>query len=167
MTRAELIPESLIGRMHAQLAHLGVDVRLHAANVREMCERLPGLVKNPQGLFVTWCQREADAHQARAAANERDRDRYAELQVQLFAFVALEGASPRFIARVLTQALHEGYTALNRRTIDKLRAMGDRWERPAVARDTEGPREPGARDAAGVQLQGAGPGRSDAGAQTD
>ena len=164
MSHAELIAESLVQRMAAQLGPLGVDVRLHAANVREMAERMPGLVENPAGLFVTWCQREADAHQARHAAGERDRERYAELQVQILAWVAGGGVGPRLLARVLEQLAREGYPALNRRTVEKLRALGPRW--PASARENghEGPMGAAARDARGQQVQGTGPGRSDAGA---
>jgi hypothetical protein len=158
MSHAELIPESVIQRMAVQLAHLGVDVRVHAANVREWCERQPGLVENPVGLFVTWCQCEADHRRERAAAAARDRDRYAELQVQVFAWIAGGGVGPRLLARVLDQASREGYPALNPRTIEKLRALGPRWPELARADGSRGPQVAGARDARG--REGFGPGRS-------
>jgi hypothetical protein len=161
------IAHSLVQRLEAQLGPLGVDVRLHLANVAEMCERNPGLVENPAGLFVTWCQREADAHQARAAAAANDRERYAHLQVAVYAEVASGRFTPRELARVLTQASREGFPALNRRTIELLRAMGNRWEPlPPPATRVEGPDPAAARDARGLELQGTGPGRSDAGAHT-
>jgi len=164
MNHADLIPESLIRRLNAQLGPLGVDVQLHVANVLEMAQRLPGMVENPAGLLVTWCQREADARQAQNAARERDRERYAELQVELYRWVMETRPHPRLLARVLDQASREGYPALNRRTIEKLRALGARW--PAREHGAEGPMSAGARDASGMELQGTGTGRSRAGADS-
>jgi hypothetical protein len=168
MSRATLIADSLVRRLEAQLAHLGVDVRLHLANVLEMCERLPGQVENPPGLLVTWCSREADARRARAAARAQDRDRYAELQVEVYRAIAFRRFTPRELARVLLQATREGYPALNPRTIEMLRSMGDRWEAEPVARRdaSEGPDNAGARDATGRVNHESGTGRSaDVGAQ--
>jgi len=166
MNHADLIPESLIRRLNAQLGPLGVDVQLHVANVLEMAQRLPGMVENPAGLLVTWCQREADARQAQNAARERDRERYAELQIELYRWVMEARPHPRLLARVLDQASREGYPALNRRTIEKLRALGARWPEPARANGHEGPNGAGARDASGRELQGTGPGRSCAGSSS-
>ena len=164
MSHAELIPQSLVRRLSAQLGPLGVDVPMHVANVLEMAQRLPGLVENPAGLLVTWCQREADARQAQNAARERDREKYAELQVEIYRWVMETRPGPRLLARVLDQASREGYPALNRRTIEQLRALGARWPAPAHQDAHEGPRSAGARDAYGPQSQGTGTGRSDAGA---
>jgi hypothetical protein len=164
MSHAELIPESLVRRLSAQLGPLGVDVQLHVANVLEMAQRLPGMVENPAGLLVTWCQREADARQAQNAARERDRERYAELQIDLYRWVMETRPGPRLLARVLDQASREGYPALNRRTIERLRAMGVRWPAAASTYGHEGPRGAGARDACGPQSQGTRTGRSDVGA---
>ena len=92
MSHADGIAESLVRRLHAQHGPLGVDVHLHVANVREMCERLPGKIDNPSGLLVTWCQREADRRQAGRVAASRaaagDRERYAGLQVEIYRAVA-------------------------------------------------------------------------------
>lgn len=167
MSHADLIPEGLIRRVAAQLGPLGVDVRLHAANVQEMVERQPGLVENPAGLFVTWCQREADAHQARTAAATRDRERYAELQVGIFAWVASGGVGPRLLARVLEQASREGYPALNRRTIEKLRALGAHWPAGSCELGDEAPSRTAARDVGGALPQGTRPGRSCARAESE
>jgi len=169
MSHATVIAESLVRRMSAQMGPLGVDVHLHLANVLEMVGRLPGQVDNPSGLFVTWCQREADAHQARRAAAAADRERYAELQVEVYRAIALGRFGPRELARVLTQATREGYPAINPRTIDLLRSMGDRWDAEPAMRSlrTEGPTHAGARDAAGSAHDGSSPRRSvDAGSQS-
>jgi hypothetical protein len=162
MTHANDIAESLVRRLQAQHGPLGVDVHLHLANVREMCERLPGQVKNPAGLLVDWCQREADARQAGRAARDRDRERYAELQVEVYRAVAAGRFTPRVLARVLTQASREGYPALNPRCIELLRSMEDRWDADPAWRDpnTEGPSHAGARDATGRTNQAAPTGRS-------
>jgi len=159
MSRATVIAESLVRRLEAQLAPLGVDVRLHLANVREMCERLPGQVENPPGLLVAWCTREAEAHQARWAAAAKDRERYAELQVEVYRALAHGRFTPRELARVLTQASRESYPALNPRCIEMLRAMGDRWDAEPPAR-LEGPNHAGARDATGSEIRGTNSGRS-------
>jgi hypothetical protein len=151
MSHATGIAESLVRRLEVQLGSLGVDVRLHLANVREMCERLPGQVENPSGLLVTWCTREAEAHQVRHAAAARDRERYAELQVEIYRALARGRFTPRELARVLTQASRESYPALNPRCIEMLRSMGDRWEAEPATRPqlTEGPNLAGATEATG------------------
>jgi hypothetical protein len=169
MSHATPIADSLVRRMHAQLAPLGVDVYLHRANVLEMCERLPGQVENPPGLFVSWCQREADARRAGQAAAEKDRWRYGELQVEVYRAIAERRWTPRDLARVLTQASRESYPALNPRTIEMLRSMGDCWDaQPRIRTERgEGPIHAGARDATGRANHEAGTGRSvDAGAQS-
>jgi hypothetical protein len=164
MSRADVLSESLIHRLEAQLGPLGVDVRIHAANVREMVERLPDQVENPAGLLVSWCQRDADARRSAHAKRERDQERYAELMVDLYAWIAAAGPGPRIVARVLDQASREGYPALNRRTIEKLRALGSHW--PAPAGHDEGPNGTGATDSATRPQQLNGPGRSDARVRT-
>jgi hypothetical protein len=165
MSHADPLPEGLIRRLCAQLEPLGVDVRMHVANVREMCARLPGTVENPPGLLVDWCNREAQARRAQAAALERDRAKYAALQVDAFRWVAQGDVTPRELAKVLDEASRQGYPALNRRTIELLRAMGNRWvplAREEGAATNEGAAE---RDARGHGSEGDRPGRSDAGVQ--
>ena len=161
MSHATVIAESMVRRLEAQHGPLGVDVRLHLANVLEMVERLPGKVENPAGLLVTWCQREADARQAQRAKQGHDTLRYALLQVEVYRELTRGRFTPRTLARVLTQASREGYPGLNPRTIDMLRAMGDRWDADIPARftTTEGPTRPTARDAVGT-VHEAGTGRS-------
>ena len=158
MTHAKPIADTLVHRLEAQHGPLGVDVRLHLANVLEMVERLLGQVENPAGLLVTWCQREAYARQAQRAKAAHDATRYAVLQVEVYRELVRGTFTPRTLARVLTQASREGYPALNRRTIDMLRAMGDRWDADVPARfTTEGPndtRREGRGDATHVEQGG-------------
>ena len=130
MTHAETISESLIRRLRAQYGPKGVDVTVHLANVLEMVHRLGSEVENPAGLLVSWCQAEADELRRVRAAREADREKYADLLVQLFAWVATERPTPRALARVLQQAMHEQYPALNPNTIAKLRALRD-WDAAA------------------------------------
>lgn len=161
MTRATVIADSLLHRLEAQMAPLGVDVRLHLANVLEMVERLPGHVENPPGLLVDWCNREAQARQAVRARSAADQERYAELQVELYIAVSAGCFTPRELARVLLQCAREQYPALNPKTIEKLRALGGRWPAPPESLDQRVADR--AKDAGG-RWAWSGTGRSDAGA---
>jgi hypothetical protein len=128
MNDASRIPETLVRRLEAQHGPLGVDVRMHLANVVEMNSRIPGGLDNPPGLLVTWCQREAEALAGRRAKQETERERYAELQGGLYAEISARQLKPREVARILDEASRCGFPAISRRTIDRLRAMGDRWQ---------------------------------------
>jgi len=162
MSHAAHIEDSLVRRLCAQLGYLGVDVHVHLANVREMCERNPGMVENPSGLLISWCHREAEAQRRKQSAAAKQHERYARLLVAIYCEVASGRFTPRELARVLSQAQREGYSQLNPHTIELLRAMGNRWDPPALelATNTEGPSAAGARDATGRDLQSTGPGRS-------
>lgn len=162
MSHACTITDSLVRRLRAQLGPLGVDVHVHLANVREMCERQPGMVENPAGLLISWCHRDADAQRKRNAAAAQEHERYARLLVAVYCEVATGRFTPRQLARVLWQAQREGYPQLNPKTIELLRAMDNRWDPPALELEqgTEGPSTAGARDASDRAVHSQGPGRS-------
>lgn len=103
-----------------------VDVFALAAGVREYCEKVD--VENPNGLLVVWVRRADKSRRDGGIARAQvDRERYAELWVQLLEIAVVERTSPVELAELLRAAARNGFEAINPVLIERLEGIGNFW----------------------------------------
>jgi len=120
----------LAERLAAQYAHAGVDVYVHAANAEEFAQRT-GKVRNINGLFRRWVEREARERESqrrlRAEQLSREHGKAASFNVELFRLIAVHRLGPRAIADVLETSIRAGHRHVSPQVVEQLRRLGDAW----------------------------------------